>query len=450
MAYRDYSTAHGHIVDASGQGDFTTLGAAMVAAVAGDTIFLRPGSYGGGIGLTPGVNICSFGCEGMLGSPPNVEITGTLTLNGTGTVNIYGINFNVSGNALVLSGSGASFLNVENCYFTMDISTGLSFTNSNISSAFNLRNCAGNTGSVGVAVWGHSGTGTLNFYDCDFSNLGSSTAANGCLSGSVNYYRGTLGTQVNFTAMGNGFFMGVDLDTSPGNTTSIVSDGVAVIAFNCILNSGSATAATVSTGLVLSQCFIDSSATDAISGTGTLFYSDLTFGSSNLISVTSLAPQSWQPYATYTTPGTSLFDVSQFTVTDGLVSLIGAGPVVASTSFLPVLSGSGSSGTIAYTNQVGGYTQIGSQVTYHFLMTGAITGVPSGNVQISLPVTPNSSIGGLAQTGPMCSTEMGGGSMGQNASIDPTNTFLTCRSASSLMQIATGTFNLQGSITYLI
>ena len=84
MAYRDYSTAHGHIVDATGQGDFTTFGSSNDGCRGGDTIFLRPGSYGAGIGITPGVNICSFGCEGMEGFLPNVEITGTLTLNGAG------------------------------------------------------------------------------------------------------------------------------------------------------------------------------------------------------------------------------------------------------------------------------------------------------------------------------------------------------------------------------
>lgn len=45
MAYRNYSTAVGKIVDAAGFGDFTTIGAAITAASSGQTIFIRPGTY---------------------------------------------------------------------------------------------------------------------------------------------------------------------------------------------------------------------------------------------------------------------------------------------------------------------------------------------------------------------------------------------------------------------
>ncbi len=332
MAYRDYSTAHGHIVDATGQGDFTTIQAAINAAVAGDTIFVRPGSYVGAT-LTPGVNLCSFGCEGMGGSPPNVLITSALTLSTTGTVNISGFSFQVSGNAIVVSGAFASFLNLDDCYFTINVATAISFTNSNASSQINLRNCSGNTGTNTVAIWASTSAGSITLYDCDFTNLGSSTAANTCASGQANVYRGTIGTQISYTGTGQGFLMGVEIDTSAGNTTSIVADGGAVVAFNCLLNSGSATAATVNNGLVLSQCFIGSGAANAIDGAGTLFYSDLTFGSANTIATTTLSPQNWQPYSTAGSSGaavrgTSAFDSTYFSDVNGWVSLIAAPPPV--------------------------------------------------------------------------------------------------------------------------
>jgi len=45
MGYRNYSVANGLIVDKLGNGDFTTIQAAINAATTGQTIFLRPGTY---------------------------------------------------------------------------------------------------------------------------------------------------------------------------------------------------------------------------------------------------------------------------------------------------------------------------------------------------------------------------------------------------------------------
>ena len=45
MGYRNYSTACSKIVSPDGNGDFQTIGAALTAAVSGQTIFIRPGTY---------------------------------------------------------------------------------------------------------------------------------------------------------------------------------------------------------------------------------------------------------------------------------------------------------------------------------------------------------------------------------------------------------------------
>ena len=241
-----------------------------------------------------------------------------------GTVSIYGVNFNVSANALVVGGSSATFLNVENCYFTIDIATAISFTNSNTSSQINLRNCSGNTGSSSVAVWACSGAGALNLYDCDFTNFGSSTATNTSIAGTVSYYRGSIGTQMQFAATCQALLLGVVADTSAVNVPAIIAGSAGTTCFNCLINSGTADAVQVSATAVMSQCFIGATGANAITGAGTLFYSDLTFGGTNTITVSTATPQNWQPYSTAgnsstAVRGTAGFDSTYFTDVNGFV-----------------------------------------------------------------------------------------------------------------------------------
>ena len=42
MAYRNYGPNAGLVVNPNGQGDFTTVGAALAAATSGKTIYLYP------------------------------------------------------------------------------------------------------------------------------------------------------------------------------------------------------------------------------------------------------------------------------------------------------------------------------------------------------------------------------------------------------------------------
>ena len=84
MAYRNYSTACSHIVDANGSGDFTTIAAALTAASSGQTIFIRPGTYTENPTLKAGVNLSTFPSDATSGT---VIIKGKCTLS-TGTVEI--------------------------------------------------------------------------------------------------------------------------------------------------------------------------------------------------------------------------------------------------------------------------------------------------------------------------------------------------------------------------
>src|SRR5215469_17495644 len=103
MGYRDYSTAKGHIVDPNGFGDFTTITAAINAAVSGQTIFLRPGTYTENPTLKAGVNLAAFDADA---TTPNVIINGKCSFSSAGTVSISGIELQTNSDfCLAVSGS---------------------------------------------------------------------------------------------------------------------------------------------------------------------------------------------------------------------------------------------------------------------------------------------------------------------------------------------------------
>ena len=111
MGYRDYSTAKGHIVDAKGHGDFTTISAAITAASVGETIFIRPGTYTENPTLKAGVNLTAFECDSPSGT---VTILGELSYSVPGTVIISGISFETNGSyALSLTGANASIVTLR-------------------------------------------------------------------------------------------------------------------------------------------------------------------------------------------------------------------------------------------------------------------------------------------------------------------------------------------------
>ena len=116
MAYRNYSAAVSKIVDPNGFGDFTTIAAALTASSSGTTIFLRPGTYTENPTLKAGVNLSAYGSDSSLNGTGNVIINGTCTLSTAGSVTISGVQLQTnSANAIVVSGSVASVLNLNNC-----------------------------------------------------------------------------------------------------------------------------------------------------------------------------------------------------------------------------------------------------------------------------------------------------------------------------------------------
>ena len=157
MGYRNYSEAVSHIVDTTGQGDFTTIQAAITAASSGQDIFVRPGTYTENLTLKAGVNLVGWGTDASQNNTGTVQITGKATFTGAGTVNINGIQLNTNSDYLLaVTGSSASVVSLSNCFLNCSNNTGIDFTSSAAGATINITACDGNIGTTSIAFFTHS------------------------------------------------------------------------------------------------------------------------------------------------------------------------------------------------------------------------------------------------------------------------------------------------------
>lgn len=303
MAYRNYAPANGFIVDGTGNGDFSTISAAVSAATSGKTIFVKPGTYvlSGSVALAAGVNICAWECDPFT---PNVTIqaasnTDAFTASFAGSMSFSGINFqtNGTGKILTVSGSSATIININKSNFNCSSATGISFTSSSSSAKINCYDVTGNIGTTGIALYSSSSAGQMLFQGYNFTNTGASTTAASNSAGAVSFYYGKALFPVSTTSTGGLVARFVRHDTSATNTTtftingtgSVPNDGTNSGITNADIISGTASSISVGAGATcaLLRASVESSNTNAITGAGTITYLDLIFtGSSKLINTT--------------------------------------------------------------------------------------------------------------------------------------------------------------------
>ena len=167
----------------AGVGTHQTITAALASAASGDDIFVTPGTYVESFNLVPGVNLNAFLTDQ---ETPTVVVQGTITASYTGAVTLSGFEINASGGfGLVISGSNATSLYVNECNLVGTNNTFLNFTNSNASSKVVFSFCFGNLVTTGIAYFTQSGNGVIGFDYCQFGNSGQSTTANTISSGVV-------------------------------------------------------------------------------------------------------------------------------------------------------------------------------------------------------------------------------------------------------------------------
>lgn len=293
MAYRNYGNNVGFIVDPNGLGDFTTIGAAITAAVSGDSIFVRPGTYTENLTLKTGVTLTSNLSNGWGGV---TVIVGKCSYTGGGTTTISNIKLQTNSDyCLAFTGSSSGSMVILDCFIDCTNHTGIQFSNSNSGSAMTLDGIDGDIGTTGIAFLAHSAAGYLFFYNSEIGNSGSSaTASTGSGTGQL------IIEEVQFNnALTISSTCTLQMAASIINTAPVVATG---LTFNsttsnaCVLNAcrfdvGSNAAVSVgsSATLYLAQCIVNSSATDTITGSGTVNLGIITFvGSSTGINTTTV------------------------------------------------------------------------------------------------------------------------------------------------------------------
>ena len=285
-------TAAKWIVNATNaaQGTHTSLTSAMVSASAGDAIVLI-GTTTENFTIKPGVDIVAYPGEGL---SPTATIIGNVTMSGAGKSTISGIQLQTNGaNCVTVSGSAATVLNLTNCSINCSNNTGISFTSSSGSSEINIYDCYGNIGTTGIGFYSVASNGSLFINNTIVNNTGSSTTATTQAAGSVNWFNSTINGPLATTSTGNLGVYYSTVNTAALNVVGVTYAGTNVLNTNqfVVIQSGNGACVSVGTGCSLQMVFTrcDCTATNAISGAGTVNYNTISYtGTSNKINATTV------------------------------------------------------------------------------------------------------------------------------------------------------------------
>jgi len=408
-----YGTAQLIVAPTLAEGaNYTTIASALTAAVSGQTIFVRPGTYTENITLVAGVNLSAYDCDSFT---PNVIILGNTTASYNGTVSISGIQLKTNGAAcLTFSGANASTLNLINCSILGSNATAISMNAASFILNIVSSRCQTASNNLLFAVT----TGTIGFKNCDVS---AGSGANTIAAGTINMFNSTFGAFSITTATTGSFNAYNCFFTNTAQTIFTLAGTGAAIIMNCELFSTSASCVSIGTGCTatISNTSVSSSNTNAITGAGTLNFGTVSYsGSSSGVNVTTKNVFSQDLQGTWT----------------------------------PTLDGA-TPGTTNYSTQTGTYTKIGNIVVVQCLLQ--IT---------SATGTGEARVGGFpfAFNGfPSCSSQMGGvwtwpvGRTSANLEGSSTNTYAVIKTSgtgvvSANMQMTNAAFTLAFSMVYLV
>jgi hypothetical protein len=314
-----------YVVDPSAtvglRGTYTTIQAAITAAaVSGGNVYIRPGSYTENLTLSNAVNL--FGASGQ-GYMQQTNITGSITFSSVGRSSINNCAlFSSTSDGINLSGAGAKTLTVQNCVLTQFAGSGTHYSIVCSASAgiIDINQCQLSTNTNGASF--NISDGMVRFNNSILTNSGGNvstgpTSLNNQISGGTVFFNGSSVIADNVVSTGDGvsisggtlralssYFSGTINTSATGavilnncrmytlTTTCLTVGGSGSSeAYNCEFFSSTASAISISTTLNLSNSVISSSNTNAITGAGTLNYSNLSFtGTSSLINTTTQVP----------------------------------------------------------------------------------------------------------------------------------------------------------------
>jgi hypothetical protein len=241
-----------------------------------------PGTYTENPSLKVGVNLAAFGSDSSFNETGNVIINGTCTLTAAGTVTIFGIQLQTNANyALVVSGSAASIVNLNNCNINITSSNGINFTSSSASSAINLNYCTADVSSSSYNLYGMTSLGTLNINHCVFTNsAGTTTSGPNNTAGIVNIMYSNIPWILGTSAILNlnyCYITGTLQTIHVSNTTILTMNFCYML--NTFISNNFNIGATTTVNLYASE--ISTSSSPAINVAGTLNYGALVLSGSN-------------------------------------------------------------------------------------------------------------------------------------------------------------------------
>lgn len=275
MGYRNYSVAKGLIVDSTGHGDFTSIQSAINAASAGQTIFVRPGTYTENLTLKARVNISAFDCDQQNGS---VLIQGKISHSTSGTVSISGVRLQTnSDNLIEITGSSASIIRLVLCNLIISSNVGINMTSSSSGAFVFLRLCNSLIQST-ATFFTVSGAGSLLFSYCDSGASGSTTRSTFSSSGVLTIDYSTIGASLT-TSGSSSISADYSILFADVDAGGIVLGGSG--AFQVVSHCTITGQVTINNTTFLILSSVSSAQVNALTGAGTLKYGQITFFNSS-------------------------------------------------------------------------------------------------------------------------------------------------------------------------
>lgn len=261
------------VVDSSttvgARGTFSTIAAAIAAAVSGQVVFIRPGTYTENITLKDGVILNSLG---------GVTILGNTSTSAAGAYTLINIVLTTNGAAaLSVTGSAASIVVLSQCAIIGN-SDAIVFSSSNAGAIISMSKTTVYNQVAGLKAFAHSSAGTMTLRDCVFTNAGGSTVASTITAGVFNAYNCEF--YIPITSSGTSSInvdMCMNLTFGNNQTAFTVGgSGTNQITYTDV-QTGTGTAISVGSTLTVSDVAVSSTNAAAIAGAGTLIFGPINF-----------------------------------------------------------------------------------------------------------------------------------------------------------------------------
>ncbi len=255
-----------YIVGLDAASQYSTIQAGINAATAagGGNVYIKPGTYTENPTLAAGVNLIGFGFAAV--------INGKCSFSGGGEVNIQGITLQTNGDyALEITGSSAATVNLDTCYLNLTNHTGINYTNSSSSSTVIVFDTDGDLGTTGITYVTKSAVGYLGMFECSLFNSAGSSTPISVSAGDFYFQESSSFVSIDISSTARIYAIGSSFLSGSYNIYNLHISGSSNNFVNCsYLYAGSATAVIVDGILFMTNCPINSTATNVISGSGTL------------------------------------------------------------------------------------------------------------------------------------------------------------------------------------